>query len=44
VRSASIARTRALRAVPPPQRDSEGRLAKPTATPTSLNDLLKEEL
>ena len=44
VRSASIARTRALRAVPPPQRDSEGRLAKPTATPTSLDDLLKEEL
>jgi CheY-like chemotaxis protein len=44
VRSASIARTRAMRALPPPPRDSEGRPAKPSATPTSLDDLLKEEL
>lgn len=44
VRSASIARTRALRGLPPPPRDFEGRPAKPTATPTSLDDLLKEEL
>jgi CheY-like chemotaxis protein len=43
VRSASIARTRAMRALPPPPRDFEGRPAKPTATPTSLDDLLKEE-
>jgi CheY-like chemotaxis protein len=44
VRSACIARTRAMRALPPPPRDCEGRPAKPTATPTSLDDLLKEEL
>ena len=44
VRSASIARTQAMRALPPPPRDSEGRPAKPTTTPTSLDDLLKEEL
>jgi len=44
VRSASIARTQAIRALPPPPRDSEGRTAKPTTTPTSLDDLLKEEL
>ena len=44
VRAASIARTLAMRALPPPPRDSEGRPAKPTATPTSLDDLLKEEL
>jgi len=44
VRSASIARSKAMRALPPPPRDSEGRPAKPTATPTSLDDLLKEEL
>ena len=43
VRSASIARTQAMRALPPPPRDSEGRPAKPTATATSLDDLLKEE-
>ena len=29
---------------PPPPRDSEGRPSKPTATPISLDDLLKEEL
>ena len=44
VRSASIARTQAMRALPPPPRDFEGRSAKPTAPPTSLEDLLKEEL
>jgi CheY-like chemotaxis protein len=44
VRSASIARTQAMRALPPPPRDFEGRPPKPTATPTSLDDLLKEEL
>ena len=43
VRSASIARTQAIRALPPPPRDFEGRSAKPTTTPTSLDDLLKEE-
>lgn len=44
VRSASIARTQAMRALPPPPRDFEGRPAKPGTTPTSLDDLLKEEL
>ena len=46
VRSASIARRQAMRALPPPARDSEGRPAKSSATPTptSLDDLLKEEL
>jgi len=44
VRSASLARTQAIRALPPPPRDSEGRLPKPTATPTSLDALLREEL
>jgi len=44
VRSEYIARSRAMRALPPPPRDSEGRPAKPTATPTSLDDLPKEEL
>jgi len=43
-RSASIARTQAMRALPAPPRDSEGRRPKPTATPTSLDDLLREEL
>ena len=43
VRSASIARKQAMRAVPPPPRDFEGRSAKPS-TSTSLDDLLKEEL
>src|SRR5215467_1415902 len=41
VRSASIARTQAMRALPAPPRDSEGRPSKRTATPTSLNELLK---
>lgn len=44
VRSASVARTQAMRALPPPVRDSEGRAAKTSATATSLDDLLKEEL
>jgi len=42
VRSASIARSNAIRALPPPPRDLETRPSKPTRT--SLNDLLKEEL
>jgi CheY-like chemotaxis protein len=44
VRSASIARTQAMRSLPPPPRDSEGRPAKSTTTPTSLDDLIEEEL
>lgn len=44
VRSTSLAHTQARRAVPGPPRDSEGRLSKRTPTPTSLDDLLKEEL
>ncbi len=44
VRSAAIARSNAMRALPPPPRDAEGRPEKPTATRTSLDDLLKEEL
>jgi hypothetical protein len=44
VRSASIARTQALRAQPPPPRDSEGRSSKPTPTATRLDDLLREEM
>ncbi len=44
VRSASVARTKAIRTLPPPPRDTEGRSAKPTVTPGSLDDLLKEEL
>jgi len=40
VRSASVARTNAMRALPPPPRDSEGRPSKLTI----LDDLLKEEL
>ena len=43
VRSASIARTRAMRDLPSPPRDSDGRPAKRNATPTSLDDLLREE-
>ena len=44
VRSVSVARTQAMRALPPPPRDSEGRSTKSSAPPTSLDDLLKEEL
>jgi CheY-like chemotaxis protein len=43
VRTAFIARTQAMRALPAPPRDSEGRPSKATATPTSLDDLLREE-
>ena len=44
VRSASLARTEAMRALPAPPRDSEGRPSKSPATRTSLDDLLREEL
>jgi len=44
VRSASIARAQAMRALPPPPRDAEGRPEKSTAIKTSLDELLKEEL
>jgi len=44
VRSAAVARTQAMRAVPPPPRDSEERPSKRTSTPTSLADLLRKEL
>jgi CheY-like chemotaxis protein len=44
VRSTSVARTQAMRALPAPPRDSEGRPSKRTPTVTSLDDLLREEL
>jgi len=44
VRSVSVARTRALRNVAAPPRDSEGRLPKLKAAPISLDDLLREEM
>jgi CheY-like chemotaxis protein len=44
VRSASLARTQAMRTLPSPPRDSEGRSSKRTPVPTILDDLLKEEL
>jgi len=44
VPSASIARTHAIPALAPPPRDFEGRPARPTATPTSLDDLVKKDL
>ena len=44
VRSAYVARTQAIRSLPPPPRDSEGRPAKPSTTHPSLNDVLKEEM
>jgi hypothetical protein len=44
VRSASVARAQALRNRPAPPRDSEGRLAKRIAPPTTLDDLLREEM
>jgi CheY-like chemotaxis protein len=44
VRSKSLARTRAMRALPDLPRDSEGRASKRTPTATSLDDLLREEL
>ena len=42
VRSAYVARTQAMRALPPPARDLEGQPEK--STPTGLDHLLKEEL
>jgi hypothetical protein len=44
VRSASVARTQAMRAMPTPPRDSEGRPSKRTSTPATLDDLLREEM
>ncbi len=44
VRSASLARTQAMHALPAPPRDSEGRPSKRNPTPTSLDDLLRKEL
>jgi hypothetical protein len=44
VRSKSLARTQAMRALPDLPRDSEGRSSKRTPTATSLDDLLREEL
>jgi hypothetical protein len=44
VRSASLARTQAMRTLPAPPRDSEARPSKRTPTPTILDDLLREEL
>jgi CheY-like chemotaxis protein len=44
VRSASVARTQAMRTLPAPARDPEGRPSKRTQTATSLDDLLREEL
>lgn len=44
VRSASTARTRAMREKPAPPRDSEGRASKRISAPTTLDDLLREEM
>jgi CheY-like chemotaxis protein len=44
VRSACVARTQAMDALPPPPRDFEGKPEKTAATLASLDDLLKEEL
>lgn len=44
VRSASLARTQAMRAVPTPPRDSERRPSKRILATISLDDLLREEL
>jgi|SRR5208283_1971097 len=44
VRSVSVARTQAMRKVPAPPRDSEGRLPKQKAARISLNDLFREEM
>jgi CheY-like chemotaxis protein len=44
VRSAALSRTRAMRALPAPPRDSEDRSSHRATTPTSLDALLKEEL
>jgi hypothetical protein len=42
VRSESVARSRAMRSLPPPPRDYEGRSSKPTSS--TLDDLLREEM
>jgi len=44
VRSVSVARTQAMRNVPAPPRDSEGRPPKQKAVPFNLDDLLREEM
>jgi hypothetical protein len=44
VRSKSLARTQAMRALPDLPRDSEIRLSKTTAAATRLDDLIREEL
>lgn len=44
VRSSSLARTQAMRALPAPRRDSEGRPSKRNTTPVNADDLLREEL
>jgi CheY-like chemotaxis protein len=44
VRAASLARTQAMGALPALPSDSEGRPSQRTPTPTSLDDLLREEL
>jgi len=44
VRSKSVARTQAMRALPDLPRDSEGRASKRTPTATNLDDLLREEM
>jgi len=44
VRFTSLARTQAMRALPAPPRDSDGRPSKRTPTPINLDDLLREEL
>jgi CheY-like chemotaxis protein len=44
VRSAFLARTQAIRALPTPPRDSEVRVAKKSGISNKLDDLLREEL
>ncbi len=44
VRSASLARTQAIRALPAPPRDSEARVAKKSELPNKLDQLWREEL
>jgi len=44
VRSASVARTQAMRNLPAPARDSEGRPSKQNSIPATLDDLLREEM
>lgn len=44
VRSATVARSKAIRAIPLPARDCEGRASKASVARTNLDDLLREEL